>query len=116
MTQQQDITIKICAGLGGVMTGSNKVIAAFNHVLEEKRVNVQVTPKLHKVGCLGLCARDVLVDVFINGAKFTYQHVTPEMVKEIVDKHRFVLLSPTEVMKLPDPTWVIDKVLPEEVV
>jgi NADH-quinone oxidoreductase subunit F len=101
MTQQQDITIKICAGLGGVMSGSNKVIAAFNQILEEKRVNIKVTPKLHKVGCLGLCARDVLVDVYLNGNKFTYQHVTPEMAEEIVDKH---LIGGQPVEK-----WLVDE-------
>lgn len=87
MTQQPGITVKICAGLGGVMSGSNKVIAAFNQVIEEKKVNARVKTKVHKVGCLGLCARDVLVDVYIDGAKFTYQHVTPDMVEEIVERH-----------------------------
>lgn len=38
------------------------------------------------------------------------------MNQDIVDKHRFTLMAPTEVMMLPDPRWVIDKVLPAEVV
>ncbi len=100
MTKRPDITIKICAGLGGVMSGSNMVIAAFNQILEERKLNVRVTPKVHKVGCLGLCARDVLVDVFLNGTKFTYQHVTPEMVTGIVDRH-FIGGEPVE-------EWLVD--------
>ncbi len=35
------------------------------------------------------------------------------MNAELVAKHRFKLLSPSEVMKLPDPTFIIDGVLPE---
>ena len=84
---QPDIIVKICAGLGGVMSGSTKVIDAFNQVIEARKVNAQVKTKVHKVGCLGLCARDVLVDVFMNGDKHTYQHVKPEMVDEIVEQH-----------------------------
>jgi len=38
------------------------------------------------------------------------------MNAEIADKHRFKLLSPEEIMLLPDPTWIIDKVLPQKVV
>lgn len=87
MTQQSGITIKICAGLGGVMSGSNKVIDAFNHAIKEKKVNARVKTKVHKVGCLGFCAKDVLVDVFIDGDKYTYQHVKTDMVDEIVEKH-----------------------------
>jgi len=87
MANQPDITIKICAGLGGIMSGSNDVVAAFKHAIEEKNLSAHVETKVHKVGCLGLCARDVLVDVYINNAKFTYQYVTPEMVDEIVDEH-----------------------------
>jgi hypothetical protein len=36
------------------------------------------------------------------------------MNKEIAEKHRFKLLSAEDVMSLPDPTWIIDGVLPRE--
>ena len=101
MASEPDITVKICSGLGGVMSGSNKVIDAFNHVIEEKKLNAQVKTKVHKVGCLGLCAKDVLVDVFMNGDKYTYQHVKPEMVAEIVDKH-FIGGTPVK-------RWLVDE-------
>ena len=98
---QPDIIVKICAGLGGVMSGSTKVIDAFNQVIEARKVNAQVKTKVHKVGCLGLCARDVLVDVFMNGDKHTYQHVKPEMVDEIVEQH-FIGGQPVE-------EWLVDE-------
>jgi NADH:ubiquinone oxidoreductase subunit F (NADH-binding) len=42
---------------------------------------------MHKVGCLGLCAKDVLVDIFVNDQKTTYEFIKPDMVQRIVDEH-----------------------------
>ena len=42
---------------------------------------------MHKVGCRGFCARDVLVDVVIDGNKSTYQYIKPDMVERIVNEH-----------------------------
>ena len=42
---------------------------------------------MHKVGCRGLCARDVLVDIIVNDNKTTYQFIKPEMVERIVNEH-----------------------------
>ena len=79
--------ISVCSGLAGMMAGSSNVIDAFEHHIKEKNIDAEIKPKVHKVGCLGLCAKDVLVDIFINGQKYTYQRVTSEMVEEIVDQH-----------------------------
>jgi NADH-quinone oxidoreductase subunit F len=87
MSREPEITVKICAGLGGMMSGSQNVISAFEEAIGRKDVDAQVKPKVHKVGCLGLCARDVLVDVYIGEKVYTYQHVTPSIVEEIVDRH-----------------------------
>ena len=43
--------------------------------------------KLHKVGCRGFCARDVLVDVTIDGETSTYQYIQKDMVKRLVKEH-----------------------------
>ena len=42
---------------------------------------------MHKVGCRGFCARDVLVDVIVDGSKSTYQYIKPDMVERIVNEH-----------------------------
>lgn len=42
---------------------------------------------VHKVGCRGFCARDVLVDVIIDGEKTTYEYVKADGVPRIVDEH-----------------------------
>lgn len=43
--------------------------------------------KLHKVGCRGFCARDVLVDITVGQDGATYQYIEPAMVKRLVDEH-----------------------------
>ena len=48
---------------------------------------VQKNCSMHKVGCRGFCARDVLVDVIIDGTKSTYQYIKPDMVERIVQEH-----------------------------
>ena len=40
-----------------------------------------------QVGCMGLCAKDVIAEVTIDGSTVPYQFVKPEMVARIVDEH-----------------------------
>ena len=40
-----------------------------------------------QVGCMGLCAKDVIVEVRIDGVLTAYQFVKPDMVSRIVDEH-----------------------------
>ena len=52
-----------------------------------ENATVEERCKLHKVGCRGFCARDVLVDVSVDGEVSTYQYIQPEMVKRLVQDH-----------------------------
>ncbi len=81
------IVISICTGTGGVAAGGYKVIEAFEEALREKELTVKYEARTHKVGCRGFCAKDVLVDIAIDGEKEIYQFITPEKVKTIVEKH-----------------------------
>jgi NADH:ubiquinone oxidoreductase subunit F (NADH-binding)/(2Fe-2S) ferredoxin/Pyruvate/2-oxoacid:ferredoxin oxidoreductase delta subunit len=83
----KDIVVSICTGTGGVAAGGYKVIEAFKAAFQEKDLDAQFAPRTHKVGCRGFCAKDVLVDVAVNGQTETYQFVTPEKVPTIVDEH-----------------------------
>ena len=53
----------------------------------------------HRVGCLGLCARDVLVEVHRAGTKIVYQYVKPEMVPRSSKKHA---------VGVPVKEWLVD--------
>ena len=55
----------------------------------------------HQVGCVGLCARDVLVEVHRSGSKTVYQYVKPDMVTRIVEDH---LVGGTPVRE-----WLVDE-------
>jgi NADH:ubiquinone oxidoreductase subunit F (NADH-binding)/(2Fe-2S) ferredoxin/Pyruvate/2-oxoacid:ferredoxin oxidoreductase delta subunit len=84
-----DIKIKVCMGPGGIAAGGADVIKAFKKEFNAAAIKAAVGEQcsLHKVGCLGLCAKDVLVEVFIDGNRTTYEYVKPDMVPRIVKEH-----------------------------
>ena len=85
-----EITVNVCLGTGGIAAGSEMVMEAFRKEFESagvKNANIEKHCKMHKVGCRGFCARDVLVDVSFGEKTWTYQYIQPEMVKRIVKDH-----------------------------
>jgi NADH:ubiquinone oxidoreductase subunit F (NADH-binding)/(2Fe-2S) ferredoxin len=89
-------------GPAGIAAGGKKVIEAFSEALAQKGVPATVRENCssHQVGCVGLCARDVLVEVHEGGTKTVYQYVKPDMVPRIVEEH---LVAGTPVKE-----WLVD--------
>lgn len=86
----REITVNVCMGTGGIAAGGATVMEAFRQEFAEAGVdNARVVEKcrLHKVGCRGFCARDVLVDIAIDDQSWTYQYVEEKMVKRLVAEH-----------------------------
>lgn len=85
----KSIEIKVCMGTGGIAAGGGAVLEEFRKCLADSGVPASVTKNCasHQVGCRGLCAKDVLVDVLLDGQKSTYQYIKPEMVEKIVKEH-----------------------------
>ncbi|MDA8424150.1 MAG: NADH-quinone oxidoreductase subunit NuoF [Nitrospiraceae bacterium] len=85
----KDVSIKVCMGTGGIAAGGVEVMSTFEKALASVGIKavVQKNCSMHKVGCRGFCARDVLVDVIVDGAKSTYQYIKPDMVERIVQEH-----------------------------
>jgi NADH-quinone oxidoreductase subunit F len=81
--------IRVCMGPAGIAAGGKGVLEAFSKVLSEKGVGAELRQNCsaHQVGCIGLCARDVLVEIDNRGAKTTYQYIKPDMVERIVNEH-----------------------------
>ena len=81
--------IRVCMGPAGIAAGGKKVIEAFSEAFAQTGVPAEVKERCssHQVGCVGLCARDVLVEVHADGAKTVYQYVKPDMVPRIVQEH-----------------------------
>jgi len=84
-----DISIRVCMGPGGIASGGGEVLSTFEDLLNQAKIPADVNNRCatHKVGCLGMCSKDVLVDIFIDGKKTTYQRVNSGMVQRIVDEH-----------------------------
>ncbi|MGD2080843.1 MAG: NADH-quinone oxidoreductase subunit NuoF [Nitrospirota bacterium] len=86
---ERKINVKVCMGTGGIAAGGAEVARAFKDELKDKNIKAAVGKhcSMHHVGCRGLCAKDVLVDVLIDGDKSTYQFIQPDMVPRIVEEH-----------------------------
>jgi len=76
-------------GPAGIAAGGKAIIESFNQTLCKTDVKAKVKENCsaHQVGCVGLCARDVLVEVHKEGTKTVYQYIKPEMVERIVHEH-----------------------------
>jgi NADH:ubiquinone oxidoreductase subunit F (NADH-binding) len=76
-------------GPGGIASGGGEVLSAFETLLKQSNLSAEIKDRCstHKVGCLGMCSMDVLVDLFIDGKKTTYQKVNAGMVQRIIDEH-----------------------------
>lgn len=78
--------IKVYIGMAtcGLAAGAQDVYNAFISQLGDKRKNVEVI----STGCIGICSREVLVDVKMPGKdRITYEKVKPEMVQKIIFEH-----------------------------
>jgi NADH:ubiquinone oxidoreductase subunit F (NADH-binding) len=86
---EKSVEIKVCMGTGGISAGGAQVMEEFERCLNEQGIAASVGEhcSMHKVGCRGLCAKDVLVDVIIGGEKSTYQFLQPDMVDKVVTEH-----------------------------
>jgi len=85
----KDIVIKVCTGTGGVASGSEDVLSAFRDAISSAGIEAAVYERCsaQRVGCRGFCAKDVLVDVIVNGEKTTYKHIKTDMVEKIFHEH-----------------------------
>lgn len=87
--RDKSIEIKVCTGTGGIAAGGAQVMEAFRDELAKAGIEASVEKgcSIHKVGCRGLCAKDVLVDILIDGEKTTYQFIKEDMVPRIIEEH-----------------------------
>lgn len=76
-------------GPAGILAGGAEVLSAFERELKERNISAELNSgcSTHKVGCRGLCAKDVLVEVSVGDTKTAYQSIKPDMVPRIVEEH-----------------------------
>ncbi len=87
--RERSVLVRVCMGLGGVAAGATEVLKAFQEVITASGLRATMTKMctVDQVGCMGLCAKDVIAEVTIDGSTVPYQFVKPEMVARIVDEH-----------------------------
>jgi (2Fe-2S) ferredoxin len=84
----KDLLIKVCVGTGGLAAGSQDVINQFTKQLKSQGIKADIAKKcVNKTGCRGFCAKDVIVEIRLNGNTDVYQLITPEKVERIVEEH-----------------------------
>lgn len=84
---RQNEGTKIIIGMGtcGIAAGAREVMSA---VLDELAVRHLVNVQVQQTGCIGMCEKEVLVDVVRPGEpRITYGKVKPEDVKKIIADH-----------------------------
>lgn len=78
---------KIIVGMGtcGIAAGAREVMSA---ILDELVVRKLVDVQVQQTGCIGMCEKEVLVDVVRPGEpRITYGKVTPADVRKIIADH-----------------------------
>ncbi|HUU02534.1 MAG TPA: NADH-quinone oxidoreductase subunit NuoF [Myxococcota bacterium] len=76
---------EVLVGLGscGIAAGGLAVFQRFEELLDADKDEVS----LKETGCIGLCYREVLVEVVEDGQRTLYGEVTPKKVDRIVEDH-----------------------------
>ena len=76
--------VRIGSAMCGQAAGADAVFDALSHALQENNVDASIS----RVGCLGLCFAEPLVDVQLpGGPRVFYSNVTPEAARQIAANH-----------------------------
>jgi NADH:ubiquinone oxidoreductase subunit F (NADH-binding)/Pyruvate/2-oxoacid:ferredoxin oxidoreductase delta subunit len=75
-------TIFVGAGTCGLGAGAQETLAAIHEYLDKHEIKADVV----KVGCIGLCSAEPLVDIQLPGrARVCFQHITGDKVPALLD-------------------------------
>jgi NADH:ubiquinone oxidoreductase subunit F (NADH-binding)/(2Fe-2S) ferredoxin/Pyruvate/2-oxoacid:ferredoxin oxidoreductase delta subunit len=77
-------TILVGMGTCGIAAGASEVAAAIRSELDKRKLKAQVIG----VGCIGMCAREPLVDFQLPGRpRVTYANVKADVVPRLIEEH-----------------------------
>lgn len=79
--------VEIIVGMGtcGIAAGAREVMSA---ILDELSKREMVDVRVTQTGCIGMCEKEVLIDVVRPGEKrITYGRVKPEDAARIINSH-----------------------------
>ena len=105
---------QVIVGMGscGIAAGANKVYQKINALKESENL----TFKLKKTSCVGMCYREPLVEVVDESGKYLYGEIDEEKIIEIIDQHitrhdpvkKYIVHS--ELFETPDNEFLEDQV------
>ena len=76
--------IFVGAGTCGIAAGARETMQAIQQELGRRKLTVPVT----SVGCIGMCAKEPLVDIQFNGGSHVfYANIQPDMVQRLIEEH-----------------------------
>lgn len=82
--KQSRIIITVGTGTCGLAAGAGETLEQIQVELEKRNIDAII----NRVGCIGICVREPLVDVQLPGQpRITYANVKPPMVARIIDEH-----------------------------
>ena len=81
-----DVRVVVGMATCGIAAGARPVLNAFVEEVNNSDLAGKVT--VSQTGCIGFCQLEPIVEIFEAGKeKITYIKMTPEKVKEVVEKH-----------------------------
>ena len=82
--QNTGTVIRVGMGTCGIAAGAREVCQALEEELAKHGIEAYIGP----VGCIGMCAREPLVEIQQAGrARILYGNLTPDMVPRLVAEH-----------------------------
>lgn len=77
-------TVIVGMGTCGIAAGARETMQAILQELDKRGITAHV----RTVGCIGMCAREPLVDIEQAGQpRITYGNINPDMVARLIDEH-----------------------------
>ena len=81
-----DVRVVVGMATCGIAAGARPVLNAFVEEINSANLTDKIT--VSQTGCIGICQFEPVVEVHEAGKdKITYVKMTPEKVKEVVEKH-----------------------------
>jgi NADP-reducing hydrogenase subunit HndB len=76
--------ISVGMGTCGIAAGARDTLTAIMAELGKRKIEAYV----NSVGCIGMCAKEPLVDIQqAGGSRVLYANVRPEMVERLIEEH-----------------------------
>ena len=79
-----ETVIKVGMATCGIAAGARPVLDALLDEADKRNLhNVSIS----QTGCIGMCRLEPIVEVYKEGNKYTYVHMTPEKARKVMVEH-----------------------------